>query len=85
MIHAAVAKPRNKIPACVAPAFDNVRQFLLTVTMSDRLATAVQLVAVAVFIAAVIFVVLGSLTFISNHCARGTPFLPTIFPCFERQ
>jgi hypothetical protein len=62
-----------------------MRQFLLTVTMSDRLVTAVQLVAFAAFIAAMIFIVLGSLTFISNQCTRGTPFLPAIFPCFERQ
>jgi hypothetical protein len=62
-----------------------MRQFLLTVAMSDRLATAVQLVAFAAFIAAVIFVVLGSLTFISDQCTGGTPFLPAIFPCFEAQ
>ena len=68
-----------------APAFDNMRQFLLTVTMSDHLATAVQLVGFAAFIATMIFIVLGSLTFISNQCTRGTPFLPAIFPCFERR
>jgi hypothetical protein len=62
-----------------------MRQFLLTVTMSGRLATALQLAAFAVFIAGMIFIVLGSLTFISNQCTRGTPFLPAIFPCFERQ
>jgi hypothetical protein len=53
--------------------------------MSNRRATAVQLLAFVAFIAAMIFIVLGSLTLISNQCTRGSPFLPAIFPCFEGQ
>jgi hypothetical protein len=53
--------------------------------MSDRRATALQLLAFAAFIAAMIFIVLGSLTLISDQCSRGSPFLPAVFPCFESQ
>jgi hypothetical protein len=53
--------------------------------MTERATVAVQLIAFAAFIAAMIFIVLGSLTFVANQCIRGTPFLPAIFPCFERQ
>jgi hypothetical protein len=65
--------------------FDKMRRFLLTASMSDRLATAVQLSIFAAFIAGMIFLVLGSLTLISDQCTSGTPFLPAIFPCFEGQ
>jgi hypothetical protein len=51
----------------------------------SRLATAAQLVGFAAFIAGMIFIVLGSLSFISNQCQRGTPVLPAVFPCFEGQ
>lgn len=51
--------------------------------MNDRLRTAIELVSFAAFIAAILVVVMTSLTFISNQCSRGTPFLPGIFPCFE--
>jgi hypothetical protein len=53
--------------------------------MNQRLETAVQLTAFAAFIAAILMIVATSLTLISNQCARGTPFLPTIFPCFAGQ
>jgi O-antigen/teichoic acid export membrane protein len=50
--------------------------------MSDRNNTALELVVFSVFVAAMIFVVLGSLTFIGTECAQGTPILTLIFPCF---
>jgi hypothetical protein len=66
-------------------AFDTVRHFLLTVSMNQRLETAVQLIAFAAIIAAILIIVTTSLTLISAQCTRGTPFLPTIFPCFSGQ
>jgi len=53
--------------------------------MNKRSATALQLVAFAAFIAAVIAVVLASLNLISSQCTRGTPFLPSVFPCFGKR
>jgi len=53
--------------------------------MKERLETAVQLIAIAAFVAATIIIVMTSLTTISAQCTRGTPFLPAIFPCFGRQ
>jgi hypothetical protein len=53
--------------------------------MNRRLETAVQLIAFAAFIAAILIIVATSLTLLSTECARGTPFLPTIFPCFAGQ
>jgi hypothetical protein len=50
--------------------------------MNEPPTSAVQLIAFAAFIAAVVIIVSVSLTFISGQCTRGTPFLPTIFPCF---
>jgi hypothetical protein len=55
------------------------------VGMNQRLETAVQLIAIAAFIAAILIIVTTSLTLISDQCTRGTPFLPAIFPCFARQ
>jgi hypothetical protein len=52
------------------------------VSKNQRLETALQLIALAAFIAAIVIIVLTSLTWISAECTRGTPFLPTIFPCF---
>jgi hypothetical protein len=52
------------------------------VGMNERLETAVQLIAFAAFVAAIIIIVMMSLTSISIQCTRGTPFLPAIFPCF---
>jgi hypothetical protein len=62
-----------------------VRHFLLTISMNQRLETAVQLIAIAAFIAAILIIVTTSLTLISEQCTRGTPFLPAIFPCFAGQ
>jgi len=53
--------------------------------MNDRLGIAVELVAFAAFIAAIFIVVMGSLTFLSNQCSRGSPVLPAIFPCFQER
>jgi hypothetical protein len=53
--------------------------------MNQRLETAVQLIAFAAVIAAILIIVTTSLTLISAQCTRGTPFLPTIFPCFSGQ
>src|SRR5262245_25825385 len=50
--------------------------------MNKRSANALQLVAFAAFIAAVFAVILASLNLISSQCTRGTPFLPSVFPCF---
>ena len=55
------------------------------VGMNQRLETAVQLIAIAAFIAAILIIVTTSLTLISEQCTHGTPFLPAIFPCFARQ
>src|SRR5438094_7794344 len=60
---------------------DTMQCFLLSIRMDDRSSIAVQLIAFAAFIAAMITLVLGSLTFVANQCAGGTPFLPAIFPC----
>ena len=51
--------------------------------MTERAETIVQLIALAAFVAAVIVLVLGSLSFVANQCQQGTPFLPDLFPCFE--
>jgi hypothetical protein len=53
--------------------------------MNDRLGTAMELIAFAAFIAIVFIVVMASLTFLSNQCSRGSPFLPAIFPCFQER
>jgi hypothetical protein len=50
--------------------------------MNQRLETALQLIGMAGFIAAVLIIVATSLTSISAQCLNGTPFLPAIFPCF---
>jgi hypothetical protein len=50
--------------------------------MNQRLETALQLIGLAAFMAAVVIIVATSLTFVSTQCMRGEPFLPTIFPCF---
>jgi hypothetical protein len=62
--------------------FDTMRHFRLTVGMNERLETAVQLIALAAFVAAILIIVMTSLTSISAQCTRDTPFLPVIFPCF---
>ena len=36
-------------------------------------------------VAAMLAVILGSLGFLQSECLEGTPFLPTIFPCFPAQ
>jgi hypothetical protein len=51
--------------------------------MSERVVTAIELVAFAALVAAVLIIVVGSLTFVSAQCTRGTPFLPAIFSCFR--
>jgi hypothetical protein len=51
--------------------------------MSDRVIAAVELVAFAALVAAVLIIVVGSLAFVSAQCTRGTPFLSAIFPCFQ--
>jgi hypothetical protein len=63
-------------------AIDIGGQVLFIRSMSERRDTAVQLVAFAAFLAAMIVIVLGSLTFIATQCTQGTPFLPVVFPCF---
>ena len=52
------------------------------VNMNQRLETAAQLIAFAAFIATIVITVSTSLTWISAQCLGGTPFLPTMFPCF---
>jgi hypothetical protein len=56
--------------------------FRSAVSMNQRIETALQLIAFAAFIAAVLIIVATSLTSLSTQCMRGEPFLPTIFPCF---
>src|SRR5262249_23126801 len=62
---------------------DTRRHIPLTLGMNERLGTAVELFALAAFIAAILIVVMMSLSFISDRCTRGAPFLPAVFPCFE--
>jgi hypothetical protein len=62
-----------------------MRYFFSLTRMTERATVAVQLIAFAAFIATMLFIVLGTLTFVANQCIGGTPFLPAIFPCFERQ
>jgi Co/Zn/Cd efflux system component len=50
--------------------------------MDQRLETALQLAAIAAFIAVTLTLVTTSLTLLSTQCARGAPLLPAIFPCF---
>src|SRR5215203_293726 len=57
-------------------------QYHFVASMTERHDTAVQLVAFAAFVAAIIVFVLVSLTFIAAQCSQGTPFLPAVFPCF---
>jgi hypothetical protein len=54
-------------------------------SMNQRRETATQTIAIAAFIAAIIIIVTTLLASISAECIRGTPFLPTIFPCFAGQ
>jgi len=56
--------------------------FHFILSMTDRHATAIQLIAFVAFIAVTIFIVLGFLIFVSTQCTQGTPFLPSFFPCF---
>ena len=53
--------------------------------MNQRLETVVQLIAFAASIVTILMIVATSLTLLSTECTRGTPFLPTLFPCFAGQ
>ena len=48
----------------------------------ERLTLAGQLAAVAAGIAVVIIAITSFLSFLSEECQRGTPFLPGVFVCF---
>jgi hypothetical protein len=45
--------------------------------------TAIQLAAFSASLVAILLFILASLSFISDQCTRGAPFLPALFPCFE--
>jgi len=49
----------------------------------ELLITAGQLAAILAGIAAIFLAVTTSLTFVSNECQRGTPFMPQLFVCFQ--
>jgi hypothetical protein len=51
----------------------------VTIMGRDYLITAGVFVGVAALFAAI----LGSLGFVQSECLQGTPFLPSIFPCFQ--
>jgi hypothetical protein len=48
----------------------------------ELLITAGQLAAIAAGIAAIILTLTTFLTFLSNECQRGAPFIPQLFVCF---
>jgi hypothetical protein len=48
----------------------------------ERLIMAGQLAAIVAGIAAIILAVTTFLTFVSNECQRGAPFMPQLFVCF---
>ena len=49
----------------------------------ELLITAGQLAAILAGIAAIFLAVTTSLTFVSNECQSGTPFMPQLFVCFQ--
>jgi hypothetical protein len=53
--------------------------------MNQRFEMALQTITVAALIAATVVIVTTLLASISAECISGTPFLPTIFPCFAVQ
>ena len=48
----------------------------------ELLITAGQLTAILAGIAAIFLAVTTFLTFVSNECQRGAPFMPQVFVCF---
>jgi hypothetical protein len=48
----------------------------------DLLITAGQLAAIFAGIAAIFLAVTTFLTFVTNECQRGDPFMPQLFVCF---
>jgi hypothetical protein len=48
----------------------------------ERLITVGQLAAVVAGIVAIFLAVTILLTFVSNECQRGDPFMPQVFVCF---
>jgi len=48
----------------------------------ERLFLAGQLVAILVGIAAIFLAITTFLSFLSNECERGAPFMPQLFVCF---
>jgi len=48
----------------------------------ELLITAGQLAAMLAGIAAIFLAVTTLLTFVSNECQRGAPFMPALFVCF---
>jgi hypothetical protein len=48
----------------------------------ERLIMVGQLAAILAGIVAIFLVVTTSLTFVSNECERGSPFMPQLFACF---
>ena len=48
----------------------------------ELLITAGQLAAILTGIAAIFLAITTFLTFVSNECQRGAPFMPQLFVCF---
>jgi hypothetical protein len=48
----------------------------------ELLITAGQLAAIVVGIAAIIITITTFLTFVSDECQHGAPFMPQLFVCF---
>lgn len=52
-----------------------------TVTIMNR--DYLVVVGLCVGVATLFAVILGSLGFVQSECLQGTPFLPSIFACFQ--
>jgi hypothetical protein len=52
---------------------------------SERLLLAGQLAGILAGIVAIFLAITTFLTFLSNECQRGAPFMPQVFVCFPGQ
>jgi hypothetical protein len=48
----------------------------------ERLILAGQVAAMLAGVVAILVAVVSLLSFVTNECEVGTPFLPEVFPCF---
>jgi len=50
---------------------------------SERMLLAGQIAAILAGIVAIFLAVTTFLSFVSNECQRGAPFMPAVFVCFQ--